>query len=181
MIDQVDQKSIPSGTSRDDSEVPTLGDLIREHREAKKLSRASLAKKAIINENSISKYEKAGREGGQFPSAQKLAVLCAVLEIEPAIAMLYALPKEHNRDLAGFFIIRDMTSDLGKAFETEDIEEFQDARGGLFMEIARTVTELQSSLKAMEIKTSGLEANQTELEEIREELKILKKNGPDQK
>ena len=93
-------------------ENPTLGDLLRCTREDIGLSRAKVAQKTGINENSLAKYEKAGQKGGQFPSAPKLAILCAVLEIDPAFALFYSLDEEQS-DAFGSQLLRHAIIDSG--------------------------------------------------------------------
>lgn len=86
-------------------ENPTLGDLIRCTREDADLSRAQVARRTGISENSFAKYEKAGSPEGQYPSAQKLAVICSVLEIDPAFALVYSMTEE-QKDQHGQYLIR---------------------------------------------------------------------------
>lgn len=61
----------------------TLGKLIRLAREEKGWPRTKLAEFAGISPNTMVKYEKAGEEGGQYPSSENLKKICELLEIDP--------------------------------------------------------------------------------------------------
>lgn len=63
-----------------------LGDLLRSYRDKKGISRAKLAEFTGISSNTLMRYELAGQEGGKYPSAIKLTILCRFLEIDPRIA-----------------------------------------------------------------------------------------------
>lgn len=61
----------------------TFGRQIRMARERKGLSRTKLAEFAGIPSNSLIRYEKAGEEGGKYPSLIKAATICRLLDIDP--------------------------------------------------------------------------------------------------
>ena len=61
----------------------TVGALIRRARERKGISRKKLAEFAAISPNSMVKYEKAGEDGGKYPSLVNATKICEILEIDP--------------------------------------------------------------------------------------------------
>ena len=72
-----------------------LGELIVKARLEQGLTRAQLAKKAGISENSLQRYERAGIEAdGQFPPGPKLAKLCFELHLSPIKVLLGCLSQD---------------------------------------------------------------------------------------
>lgn len=81
-----------ASTERD--QVP-LGKQLLDARLEKKLSRAQVAEMADISENSLIRYEKAGvSEDGQYPPAQKLAMLWLALDLNPADLLMGSLSED---------------------------------------------------------------------------------------
>jgi len=75
-------------TRQKNDQIP-LGELLTKARLDAHISRAQLAKKTGISENSLTRYEKAGLESdGQYPPSPKLAALCFHLGISPMLALL---------------------------------------------------------------------------------------------
>lgn len=145
-------------------DMPDLGGLIRVHREEKDLSRAKLSKLTKINENSLSKYEKAGQKGGQFPSVAKMASLCSVLDIDPSVAMVHALTPEQIREFGGFFLqhnlLSHMADSVAEALGDEEASKLMKEDGGFMLAVAKEMIGLRS-----------------EIADLRE---LTKQNGPDQ-
>ncbi|WP_170163586.1 helix-turn-helix domain-containing protein [Eilatimonas milleporae] len=72
-----------------------LGHILQEARLTKGWSRKELSKRTGVGENSIVRYEKAGiEEGGQYPQAYKLALICHHLGVSAAEAMWSMLPEK---------------------------------------------------------------------------------------
>ncbi len=72
-------------------QVP-LGELLLNARLAMRLSRADVAKATGINENSLTRYERAGLDDeGQYPPSPKLAMLCFFLRLHPLRMLLSCL------------------------------------------------------------------------------------------
>ena len=69
-----------------------LGRLIRDAREVRGMSRAKLADITGISVNTLASYEKVGQKGGKMPPANRLAMICIVLELDPRIALVKSLP-----------------------------------------------------------------------------------------
>lgn len=67
------------------TKTPTLspGEMIRNARERKGIPRTKLAEFTGVKPNSMVRYEKAGEEGGKYPSLQNMVRICRVLEIDP--------------------------------------------------------------------------------------------------
>lgn len=61
----------------------TLGELIRDAREARGMTRSKLAEFTGITANSLIRYELAGTPDGKYPPVKKLVLICEVLEIDP--------------------------------------------------------------------------------------------------
>ena len=62
--------------------IEGIGKLLEKVRVSKNLTRAQLSDLSSIPAISISKYEKAGQPGGQYPPIKKLAKLALALEID---------------------------------------------------------------------------------------------------
>lgn len=77
-------------------QIDTLGALLKEQRISRGWSRAELAKRTGLNANTIAKYEKAGEEGGQYPSMPKLAALAAFYGLDGR--RILALCAENSED-----------------------------------------------------------------------------------
>jgi len=74
----------------------TLGALLKRHRLSKDLSRAELARRTGLNANTIAKYEKAGQDGGQYPSMPKLATLAAFFDLDGRRILALCSEKKEN-------------------------------------------------------------------------------------
>ena len=79
--------------------VETLGDvLLYVRKKTLGWSRAELTKRTGIPSNSISKYELAGRQGGQYPPIPKLTLLCAIMEIDVRVLLSYSVKEKLLRE-----------------------------------------------------------------------------------
>lgn len=67
-----------------------IGKVLRDARNKKGWTLKQLAEETEYNINSLSKYERAGEAGGAYPPYDKLAKLCAVLEVDPRDIMAEA-------------------------------------------------------------------------------------------
>lgn len=84
---------------RSGQEVKTLGDVLMYVRKRTLgWTRAELSNRTGIPSNSISKYELAGREGGQYPPLPKLAALCACMDIDVRVLMTFAIQQKASKD-----------------------------------------------------------------------------------
>ena len=63
--------------------IVSLGQMIKKARVRKGYTQARLSELSEIHVNSISKYEKAGEPGGQYPPADKLVKLSSLLSLDP--------------------------------------------------------------------------------------------------
>lgn len=69
----------------------SLGSYIKSGRVEKGLTRQEFADLVGVNVNSVPKYEKAGKEGGQFPPFPVLCKIIVELELIPDIAIAMGL------------------------------------------------------------------------------------------
>lgn len=68
-----------------------LGDVIREAREAREISRSGLARLIGVSHNSMLNYEKAGHENGQYPPLLIMVKLADRLDLDPRIIFDFAI------------------------------------------------------------------------------------------
>jgi transcriptional regulator with XRE-family HTH domain len=66
-----------------DSHIPPIGTQLRDGRAVLRVTRAQVAKDAGISENTLARYENAGlSDKGIYPPADKLVMLCNLLDLE---------------------------------------------------------------------------------------------------
>ena|GEM_PF-6804279 len=75
-----------------------IGKLLEKSRSSRNLTRAQLSELSSIPAISISKYEKAGQPGGQYPPLKKLAKLALALEIDGNILMAACFETEEETE-----------------------------------------------------------------------------------
>lgn len=84
-------------TSDLEKEQKPVGLLFRFARKELGLSQKELAEKISVKVNSISKYEKAGTPGGQYPPMTVLAKLVSTLKLDPRIVLTMAADNHADR------------------------------------------------------------------------------------
>lgn len=168
---EVDQNQSPAPT---DPFSATLGDLIREAREKKGMSKARLSKLTGISPNSLVKYEKAGHEGGMEPSLKNMAKISAVLDLDPRSVFertcrdnnIYESEKsiDGHRVLISFhsrWRERDAEYHLRTHYRNPKIRKIVDALASLDHEFAGVDLEAQYYLHLLEKERGTDESNDT--------------------
>lgn len=112
-----------------------LGEIIRDAREAKGMSKAHLSKISGVSQNSLVKYEKCGIEDGIEPSLKNIVRIAAALDIDPrrifdSIVFQHAITKHDADHELNTFSVRLKWRDEEKAmsnFRDENIAKIVSA------------------------------------------------------
>ena len=146
-----------------------LGQLLRDARKAVGMSRVGLSKITGISVNTLAAYEKVGQKGGKMPAANKLAMICIVLEIDPRIALMKSLPFSFGPEPG-----TPEFEETRYVFSPDRMEEYLNRLDGGSYTWHQTFKIIETQQKAM----LGLK---DQVSELVSEIKSVRKNGPDQK
>ncbi len=133
----------------------TLGEMLKNAREKKGMTRTSLAKFSGISPNSLVKYEKAQEPGGKIPGLLNMVKLARILEIDPR------------------WIFQRISERLDPlSFETDSYS---------FVQNFKSDEEINADYNHSVASTAGILAGEytnfrKDLEEIKQ---LIKENGPD--
>ncbi|WP_417821368.1 helix-turn-helix domain-containing protein [Terasakiella sp.] len=145
----------------------TLGWLLRKKRSEKGMSRVKLSKFTGITTNTLARYELAGLEGGKYPSAIKLMIICIHLEIDPREAFEYI-----NRD-PKISIFKDETDGLFSfIYHFKSDNEWLDMKMNL-----KSLEDIQNAFEAVQYENHLLENRLEKMNEKMDRMmQLLTKN-----